>query len=108
MPAGPVATFKPSHAAEGAPATFAAWAADTVMYRPGGGESVFDMARRIDAFYVDLLHAMPDAAAVVCHAGTIRLLAARARGLGPLAMAQLAGAHPHAIAYGEVVVLDGV
>ncbi len=85
-----------------------AWAADTVMYRPGGGESVFDMARRIDAFYADLLHAQLDAAAVVCHAGSIRLLAARVRGLDPLAMAQVASAQPHAIGYGEVVILDGV
>ena len=85
-----------------------AWAADTAVYRPGGGESVFDMARRIDAFYADLMHARLDAAVVVCHAGAIRLLAARARGLDPLAMAQTAGAQPHAIGYGEVVILDGV
>ncbi len=80
-----------------------AWAADVAHYRPGGGESVFDMAQRIAAFEADL----PEhgEVIVVCHAGTIRLLGARLRGLDPHAMAREAAASPHAIAYGAVLTL---
>ena len=85
-----------------------AWAAAVATYRPGGGESVLDMAQRICEFYDRLLVQNIPAAVVVCHAGAIRLLAARARGLGPHAMAQHAAKHPHAIAYGEVIILDSV
>lgn len=85
-----------------------AWAADLAMYRPGGGESVYEMATRISDIYDDLMRMRLPAAVLVCHAGTIRLLAARARGLDPVAMAHQAAAHPHAIAYGEVVILDSV
>lgn len=83
-----------------------AWAADVVHYRPGGGESVAAMALRIDAFYREVT-ALP-AAVVVCHAGAMRLLAARARGLDPERMADEAAARPHAIAYGAVMQLDCV
>ena len=85
-----------------------AWAADVSNYRPGGGESVFDMAIRIDAFYADLVRAQLPAAVLVCHAGAMRLLAARARGMDTRAMAQEAAARPHAIGYGAVVILDSV
>ncbi len=85
-----------------------AWAADVACYRPGGGESVFDMALRIDAFYNALMAEQLPAAVVVCHAGAIRLLAARIRGLTPMEMAREAAERPHAIGYGEVLVFDGV
>ncbi|HEX8610438.1 MAG TPA: histidine phosphatase family protein [Telluria sp.] len=85
-----------------------AWAADMAGYRPGGGESVTDMARRVAAFYADCIHLPAPGAIVICHAGTIRLLAARARGLGIEAMALEAAQHPHAIGYGETVVIDCV
>lgn len=85
-----------------------AWAADVVHYRPGGGESVIDMALRIDAFYDDLVAARIPAAIIVCHAGAIRLLTARARGLNPECMARAAAERPHAIAYGEVAIIDCV
>jgi alpha-ribazole phosphatase len=85
-----------------------AWAADVAHYRPGGGESVLDMAHRIRAFYDDLIREKLPAAIVVCHAGAIRLLAARQRGLGPQAMALEAAARPHAVGYGEIIVIDCV
>ena len=85
-----------------------AWAADLVNYRPGGGDSVLDMALRVDDFYQELRRDIGGDAIVVCHAGTIRLLAACQRGLAPLAMAQEAAARAHSIAYGEVLVLDCV
>ncbi len=82
-----------------------AWAADVVHHRPGGGESVFDMALRVHAFFVALRRAAPPAAVVVCHAGTMRLLSAACGGAGPLEMARAAAAAPHQIAYGEVLEL---
>jgi alpha-ribazole phosphatase len=85
-----------------------AWAADVVHYRPGGGDSVHDMALRVASFYGELREQAGRDAVVVCHAGTIRLLAACHRGLAPLAMAQEAAERPHRIAYGEVLVLDCV
>lgn len=85
-----------------------AWAADVANYRPGGGESVTDMAVRIDGFYNDIVQTGAPAAVVVCHAGTIRLLTARAANMGVQAMAQAAAAHPHRIGYGEIVILDCV
>ena len=85
-----------------------AWAFDVAHYRPGGGESVFDMAQRICTFYADLMRENLPNAVLVCHAGAIRLLAARARGLPPLAMAREAAERPHAISYGEVIILQSV
>lgn len=85
-----------------------AWAADVAHYRPGGGESVFDMALRIKDFYDELMREDHAAAAIVCHAGAVRLLAARQRGLDAAAMAREAAARPHAIGYGEIVTLDCV
>ncbi len=85
-----------------------AWAADVVNHQPGGGESVLDMARRISRFYDDLVGAQLPAAVLVCHAGAIRLLTARARGLAPIDMAREAAERPHAIAYGSVTILESV
>ena len=84
-----------------------AWAADVTNHRPGGGESVLQMATRIAAFYADLQRQLGNAgqAIVVCHAGTMRLLAACHAGLLPADMAQLAAATPHQIPYGSVLVL---
>ena len=82
-----------------------AWAADLAGYRPGGAENVTEMAERISAFHAGL---PPEPAIVICHAGAIRLLAACRSGLAPRAMAIEAAAKPHAIAYGEIVVMPGV
>jgi alpha-ribazole phosphatase len=79
-----------------------AWTADLLHYRPGGAENVLDVARRVHAFVADL-HAPQ--ALIVCHAGTIRLLAAL-HGGAPLDEAALQAAQtPHRIGYGDVVVL---
>lgn len=82
-----------------------AWAADVAGYRPGGGESLADMAARINGFYADLRAAGVQEAVVICHAGAIRLLTARATGMDVATMAQTAAAHPHRIAYGEIVTI---
>lgn len=84
-----------------------AWADDLAHYRPGDGESVLQMAERIATFHADLQRQLGDggAAIVVCHAGTMRLLASCHAGLTPLAMALQAAGSAHQIAYGEVLIL---
>ena len=83
-----------------------AWAADMVHYRPGGGESVLQMAERVGAFYADLAALAPCGAIIVCHAGTMRLLAECGRGATPRLMAQRAAACPHRIAYGGLLIVQ--
>lgn len=78
-----------------------AWAADMARYRPGGGESVLQMAERIAAFYDQL----NTDAIIVCHAGAMRLLAARHAGLAPAEMALQAAQTAHQIPYGSTLTL---
>ncbi len=78
-----------------------AWAADMVHYRPGGGESVFQMAGRIAAFY----DALQGDAIIICHAGAMRLLRARHAGLPPAEMALQAAQTAHQIPYGSTLTL---
>ncbi|WP_413672656.1 alpha-ribazole phosphatase family protein [Massilia cellulosiltytica] len=79
-----------------------AWTADLLHYRPGGAENVLDVARRVQGFIDELNES---SALVICHAGTIRLLAAL-HGGAPLEQAALNAARtPHRIAYGQLVVL---
>jgi alpha-ribazole phosphatase len=84
-----------------------AWAADMVHYRPGGGESVLQMAERIAAFYMDLQRQHAEAI-IICHAGAMRLLSARHAGLAPAAMALQAAQAAHQIPYGAIVTLKPV
>lgn len=80
------------------------WAADVAGYRPGGGESVLQAARRVLSFHGDMAAQGRDAC-VVCHAGTIRLLRAAGRHAQPRALALAAAGDTRRIAYGELVVL---
>ena len=84
-----------------------AWAADLPNYRPGGGESVLQMATRIDAFHADLQRQLgpKGSAIVICHAGAMRLLSARHAGLAPPEMALQAAKTPHQIPYGATLIL---
>lgn len=83
-----------------------AWTADLLHYRPGGGETVMEVAARIDAFRNEIRERGHDNAIIVCHAGAMRLLASLHRG-GSLEEAALRAAQaPHRIAYGEVRVLQ--
>jgi alpha-ribazole phosphatase len=83
-----------------------AWTQNLTGYRPGGGETVLEMARRVHAFHADLHRRKLDAAIVICHAGTLRLLSRCVQGEGPDAMAQAAASGKHRIAYGELLVFD--
>jgi alpha-ribazole phosphatase len=80
-----------------------AWAADLIHHRPGGGESVLQVAQRLQAFRKEMA-AKEGEAVVICHAGTIRLLSAPQMGLEELALS--AARQAHAIAYGSVTVVD--
>lgn len=82
-----------------------AWAADLLHYRPGGGENVLTVARRVAAFRDALCGLGLPGALLVCHAGTMRLLSALHQG-GTLEQCALrAAASAHRIGYGEVLVL---
>ncbi|RZI41198.1 phosphoglycerate mutase [Herbaspirillum sp. HC18] len=83
-----------------------AWSADLCGYRPGGGESVLEVAQRVFAFHEALSESRCDAAIIVCHAGTIRLLTARLHSPSPLDMALHAAKTSHRIAYGELTTID--
>ena len=83
-----------------------AWAKEVVTYRPGGGESVLQMAMRVRQFHEELLHSHQDNAVVICHAGTIRMLLACQRGLPLAEMARYAAQVRHKVAFGETILLD--
>jgi len=75
-----------------------AWAANLLDYRPGGGETVREVASRVQSFLDQLQHD----AVIVCHAGTMRLMAAIVAG-EPL---QQAAAKPNQIKYCEALRLS--
>ncbi len=83
-----------------------AWVKDVVGYRPGGGESVLQIAERVRAFHDELLQQPHQTVAVICHAGTIRMLLGCQRGLPVMEMARYAAQVRHKIGFGEVVLLD--
>jgi alpha-ribazole phosphatase len=80
-----------------------AWASDLPHYRPGGGESVLDVAQRVAGALSTIRRHGGERAVVVCHAGTMRLLATLADGTPPEQAALAAAATPHRIGYGEVL-----
>lgn len=83
-----------------------AWAADLAHYRPGGGESATNAARRVLAFRASLLRQAHTDAVIVCHAGVMRLLMAYESGLDAAQTALRAAGTAHRIAYGEAVILE--
>jgi len=83
-----------------------AWAADPLHYRPGGAESVLDVARRVAAFMDELRGSGEPQALLICHAGVIRLLMQMTRGLTLEQAALQAAQTPHHIGYGELLMLE--
>ncbi|WP_028103065.1 histidine phosphatase family protein [Pseudoduganella violaceinigra] len=75
-----------------------AWAADLLDYHPGGGETVREVAARVQSFMDDLRQD----AVVVCHAGSMRLMAAIAAGESLVQ----AAAKPNHIKYCEALRLS--
>lgn len=82
------------------------WAANLLEYRPGGGETVLEVAQRVRAFYEDLCSRQWGSAILVCHAGTIRMLLASQYSASVDEMALKAARTPHRIAYGEAITVD--
>lgn len=80
-----------------------AWVADLLRYRPGGGEAVLDVARRVAAALARISGCEAPRAIVVCHAGTMRLIAALATETSLERAALAAAKVPHRIGYGEVL-----
>jgi alpha-ribazole phosphatase len=83
-----------------------AWSTDLTAYRPGQGENLLEVARRVLAFRDDVLKRDASDVVVICHAGTMRLLSAAEQGGSPADIALRAAQAPHQIAYGEVMVLS--
>lgn len=80
-----------------------AWAADLVQYRPGGGESVLEVAHRVATALAAIRRHGGASAVVICHAGTMRLLIALADGTLPAQAALAAASTAHRIGHGEAV-----
>ncbi|SNS71224.1 alpha-ribazole phosphatase [Noviherbaspirillum humi] len=83
-----------------------AWAADLAGFRPGGGETVREVAQRVLDFRAELLNARLPQALVVAHAGTIRLLLAARDSQAAEAVALSAAGAAHGIAYGELILIE--
>ena len=83
-----------------------AWSQDLAGYRPGGGESVLEVAQRVRDFRDDLAGMELEHAIIVCHAGIIRLLMACEQSLSVAEMALHAAQKPHKIGYGELLIID--
>ena len=83
-----------------------AWNADLLQHRPGGGENLLQVARRVAAFRAALHASGQPEALLICHAGTMRLLAAMQGGAALEEAALRAASTPHRIAYGEMLLLE--
>ena len=83
-----------------------AWVASLTAYRPGGGESVMEVAVRLQAFLEDAKRLDASDIIVVTHAGAIRILLEIGNGAGVQAAAFAAARARRNIGYGELVVLD--
>ncbi|RJF98094.1 histidine phosphatase family protein [Noviherbaspirillum saxi] len=83
-----------------------AWAADVVHYRPGGGETVLEVATRVRDFHESLRAQSVQTAIVVCHAGSLRLLSQCPHYGSVAEVARHAAAVMHDIGYGTLSILD--
>jgi alpha-ribazole phosphatase len=92
-----------------------AWSADLLYFRPGGGESLWQVAQRVRAFLTALLQTGHEHVILITHAGVIRIVLAYRdwqsshSTLSPApddALAHIAlqaASAPHAIAYGALL-----
>ena len=83
-----------------------AWVDDLTGYRPGDGENLLAVERRVIGFLDGLLQTPIPSAIVVCHAGSIRLLLAWQHGDAPGDAARRAASAAHDIAYGQMLARD--
>ncbi|RXZ32451.1 phosphoglycerate mutase [Oxalobacteraceae bacterium CAVE-383] len=80
-----------------------AWAENLLHYRPGDGENVMQLTRRVHDFYLSLLERDDPHLVVVAHSGSMRVLAACAPDRSVEQIAALVKGTPSP-KYGEVVV----
>jgi alpha-ribazole phosphatase len=83
-----------------------AWCDDCLAYRPGGGETVLEVAQRVATFRSDLERRRVTEAIVICHGGTIRMLQASAYSESVTEMARHAFGMASIISYGSMQILD--
>lgn len=83
-----------------------AWSNNLLDHRPGGGESLLDVAMRVQSFVRELRERRLDEAIVVAHAGTIRMMLAARECEEPREMVALAAGAPSSIRYGELATID--
>jgi len=83
-----------------------AWAAALSSYRPGGGECLLDVARRVLSFRQELTAEKLEHTVVVAHAGSIRLLLAAVQCMTPEDMVTAAAQTPNKIGYGALMRVD--
>lgn len=83
-----------------------AWAQDLCACRPGGGESVLQVARRLKAFLDEIKQLAEEEVIVIAHAGTIRLLLEYGAGASPEEAALAAASVRRDIGYGQLTMLD--
>ena len=81
-----------------------AWAADVVGYLPEGGETVIDMAARVINFLRDLSQKNLNDAAIVAHAGSIRMILAYQAGMQASDLAKEVASEKKSIQFGECIV----
>lgn len=79
------------------PAALDAWAADPLHYAPPGGESVSALRQRVLHFLAELASQRHAAAALVTHAGVMKVISGHTQNLPPAEWMQLR------FAYGGVV-----
>lgn len=80
-----------------------AWAADVVGYAPGDGETVVDLAARVIDFLRDLAEKNLQVAAIVAHAGSLRLIMAYEAGMEVHELAQRVAREKRTIQFGECI-----
>ncbi len=83
-----------------------AWAADVVGYAPGGGESALAMAQRVQQFLHQLGAAKLAQAAMVAHAGSLRMMMAWQRGTPAGDVARMVALQPQAIQFGQCMMCE--
>lgn len=83
-----------------------AWCENRLRYRPGGGETVLEVAQRVLSFRRDLEQRATREAVVVCHAGAIKMLQASACCETVADIARHAFDMRSTIGYGELQILD--
>lgn len=81
-----------------------AWAADITGYAPESGETVIAMAARVIDFLHDLAEKNLHNAAIVAHAGSLRMMMAYEFGMTAHELAQRVAAEKKSIQFGECIV----